>query len=100
MLEVSSVTFNSSKQKFSGLQKKNVSFKNAPQVAQTQAALPIQTTGVVSSGLKGIINLVPNSYIDEIGGAVLVAGLTALTRGKIKKSSIFFRRYCHSCNAL
>ena len=67
MLEVSSVTFNSGKQKYSGLQKKNVSFRNAPQAAQQpQAALPIQSAGVVSSGLKGLINLVPNSYLDEI----------------------------------
>ena len=85
MLEISH--FNSvANNKYSALQKKNVSFRNAGnQVAANPTNAPAATSIVQSSnndGLKNLINLIPNSYLDEIGGAALAIGLGVLSHKK------------------
>ena len=77
MLEISKVNYNNP----NSVKAKNVAFKNNPQAAAPLA--PVAT--VPTTSLKHIINLTPDSYLDEIGGLALASAGVALSRGKNKK---------------
>ena len=78
MLEISKVNYNNQK----NLMTRRIAFKNN----NVQAAAPIKPVAKqADSALKNIINIVPDSYIDEIGGIILASAGIALSKGKSQK---------------
>ncbi len=92
MLEISQVNYNNPK----SMKAKNVAFKNNP-----QAATPLAPSAAVpATSLKHVINIVSDSYLDEIGGLALAGAGYALSRGKNKKFNQRLAEMAESNSAL